>query len=160
MWFGWTQPSLGFPWWLNGKESACNAAACMRACYVALVVSPSLRPYGLTPARLLCLWDSPGKSTGVVFHALLQEILGTQRWNPCLLWLLHRRQILYHWATGGSPQCRRPGFNPWIRKFPWRREWLLTPVFLPEKAHGQRSLAGYCPWGCKRVGHNWATKQQ
>ena len=64
---------------------------------------------------------------------------------------------LSHW---GSPQCRRPGFNPWIRKFPWRREWLLTPVFLPEKAHGQRSLAGYCPWLCKRVGHNWATKQQ
>ena len=28
-----------------------------------------------------------------------------------------------------------------------------TPVFLPEKFHGQRSLAGYSPWGHKRVGH-------
>ena len=32
-----------------------------------------------------------------------------------------------------------------------------TPVFLPGKSHGQRSLAGYSPWGCKRVGHNEVT---
>ena len=36
----------------------------------------------------------------------------------------------------------------------WRREWLPTPVFLPGKSHGQRSLAGYHPWG-RRVGHDW-----
>ena len=35
------------------------------------------------------------------------------------------------------------------REDPWRREWLLTPVFLPGEFHGQRSLAGYRPWGCK-----------
>ena len=40
-------------------------------------------------------------------------------------------------------QCRRPGFNPWVRKIPWRREWLLTPVFFPGESHGQRSLVGY-----------------
>ena len=32
---------------------------------------------------------------------------------------------------------------------PWRREWQPAPVFLPGKFHGQRSLAGYSPWGCK-----------
>ena len=32
---------------------------------------------------------------------------------------------------------------------PWRRAWQLTPVFLPEEFHGQMSLAGYSPWGCK-----------
>ena len=32
---------------------------------------------------------------------------------------------------------------------PWRRKWQPTPVFLPEKSHGQRSLAGYSPTGCK-----------
>ena len=37
----------------------------------------------------------------------------------------------------------------WIRKIPWRREWLPTPVFLPGEFHGQRSLAGYSPWGHK-----------
>ena len=38
------------------------------------------------------------------------------------------------------------GFNLWVRKIPWRSEWLLTPLFLPGEFHGQRSLAGYSPW--------------
>ena len=38
-------------------------------------------------------------------------------------------------------------FDPWVRKIPWRREWQFPPVFLPGKSHGQRSLAGYSPWG-------------
>ena len=41
------------------------------------------------------------------------------------------------------PQHRRPGFNPWVGKIPWRRKWQPTPVFLPGESHGQRSLAGY-----------------
>ena len=32
---------------------------------------------------------------------------------------------------------------------PWRRKWQSTPVFLPGKSHGQRSLAGYSPWAHK-----------
>ena len=49
-------------------------------------------------------------------------------------------------------QCRkhkRSGFDPWVGKMPWRRKWQPTPVFLPGKFHGQRSLAGYSPWGHK-----------
>ena len=42
-------------------------------------------------------------------------------------------------------QCRRQGFDLWVRKIPWRRKWQPTPVFLPGKFHGQRSLAGYSP---------------
>ena len=49
-------------------------------------------------------------------------------------------------------QCRRPRFNPWVRKIPWRREWLSTPIFLPEKFHGQRSMAGYSSCGRKESG--------
>ena len=48
-------------------------------------------------------------------------------------------------------QCRRPGFNPWVGKIPWRRKWQPTPVFLSGKSHGQRSLAGYSPWGHKEL---------
>ena len=48
-------------------------------------------------------------------------------------------------------QCGRPGFDPWVRKIPWRREWQATPVFLPGKSHGWRSLAGPSPWGCKEL---------
>ena len=44
-------------------------------------------------------------------------------------------------------QCRRPGFDPWLWKIPWRRERQPTPVFLPREFHGQRNLVGYSPWG-------------
>ena len=40
-------------------------------------------------------------------------------------------------------------FSPWVGKMPWRREWQPTPVFLPGESHGQRSLVGYSPGGCK-----------
>ena len=56
-------------------------------------------------------------------------------------------------------QCTRPGFDPWVLKVPWRREWQLTPVFLPGKSHGQRSLLVYSPWGRKRAGYNLVAKQ-
>ena len=45
-------------------------------------------------------------------------------------------------------KCRRLRFDTWVRKIPWRRAWQPTPVSLPGKAHGQRSLVGYSPWGC------------
>ena len=41
------------------------------------------------------------------------------------------------------------GFDPWVGKIPLRKEWQPTPVFLPGEVHGQGSLAGYSPWGCK-----------
>ena len=39
--------------------------------------------------------------------------------------------------------------DPWVWNIPWRRELLPTPGFLPGESHGQRSLAGYSPWGCR-----------
>ena len=47
-------------------------------------------------------------------------------------------------------QCRRPGFDPWVGKIPWRRERLPTTVFWPREFHGQAM-------GSQRVRHNWAT---
>ena len=58
-------------------------------------------------------------------------------------------------GTGGKEStwqcrtCRRHGFGPWVRKIPWRRKWQPTPVFLPGESHGQGSLVGYSPRGCK-----------
>ena len=49
------------------------------------------------------------------------------------------------------PAVQETGLNPWVRKIPWRREWLPSPVFLPGEFHGQRSLAGYSPWGQKEL---------
>ena len=55
------------------------------------VMSDSLRPHGLSPARLLCPWNFPGKNTGVGYHLLLQGIFLTQGSNLCLLHFLHRQ---------------------------------------------------------------------
>ena len=61
---------------------------------------------------------------------------------------------LPRWHSGkeSACQCRRHkrwGFDPWGRKIPWRRKWQPTPIFLPGKFHGQRSMASYSPWGRK-----------
>ena len=58
-----------------------------------------------------------------------------------LSWWFRWKRICLHF--------RRPEFDPWVRKIPWRREWQPTPVFLPGELHGQRSLVGYISWGCK-----------
>ena len=41
--------------------------------------------------------------------------------------------------------------DPWVGKIPWRRAWQPTLVSLPGDSHGQRSLAGYRPWGHKEL---------
>ena len=45
--------------------------------------------------------------------------------------------------------ARDAGFDPCVRKIPWRRKWQPAPIFLPEESYGQRSLVGYSPWDCK-----------
>ena len=76
-----------------------------------------------------------------------------------------------YWSVGASskePACwcrsrERHRFDPWVGKIPWRRKWQPTPVFLLGETHGQRSLAGYSPWGCKesdtteRLNHHHTT---
>jgi len=60
---------------------------------------------------------------------------------------------------GGFPgdSVKNPAFSagdlghiPGLRKMPWRKEWLPTPVFLPGGFHGQRSLVGYSAWGLNK----------
>ena len=53
-------------------------------------------------------------------------------------------------TSGQEPACqyrRWRGFDPWVGKIPWRSAWQPTPAFLPGESRGQRSLAGYSPWG-------------
>ena len=54
-------------------------------------------------------------------------------------------------SDGKEPACNEGdmGSIPGLERFPWRREWQPTPVFLAGKSHGQRSLVGYSPWGRK-----------
>ena len=53
-------------------------------------------------------------------------------------------------SRGKEPACNgetQVGSLDW--EDPWRREWLPTPISLPGKFHGQRSLVEYSPWGLK-----------
>ena len=52
-------------------------------------------------------------------------------------------------------QCRRHGFDPWVVNIPWWRKWQHTPVFLPRKSHGQRSLGGHSSWDHKDLDMTW-----
>ena len=58
---------------------------------------------------------------------------------------------LPRWLSGeeSACQCTRHGLDPWVRKIPWRRKGEPSPVILPGKFHGPRSLAGYSPWDCR-----------
>ena len=70
---------------------------------------------------------------------------------------------LPRWQSGKEStsqcRCRRHRFNPWVRKISWRRKWQPTPVFLPGKSQGQRSLAGYSPWGPKESDMTYHKKE-
>ena len=80
-------------------------------------------------------------------HGVSKSQTGLSNWTEPN-WGLPRQ----HSGREFACQCRwhkRGGFNPWVRKIPWRRKWQPTPVFLPGESHGQMSLEGYCPWGCK-----------
>ena len=86
-------------------------------------LSNAVWPYRLQLTRLLCLWDSPGKNTGVGCHALLQGIFPTQGLNLCLL---HCRQILLTAEPPGKPLV------PWSGIRPVPLQWkygVLTPDF-------------------------------
>ena len=58
---------------------------------------------------------------------------------------------LPRWHSAKEPAClcKKHSFDPWVRTIPWSRKWPPTPVFLPGKLHGQRSLVDYSPGGLK-----------
>ena len=67
--------------------------------------------------------------------------LGTS-WNPWRNYCTVLMTSLVAQMVSVCLQCGRPRFNPWVGKIPWRRKWQSTPILLPGKSHGQRSLVG------------------
>ena len=105
----------------------------------------------------------PSKSICCCCHFLFHEAhLRCCKWQTFILFLW--MSIVYIWSFPGDsvvknqlPKAGDSGFDPWVRNIPWRRNWRPTPVFLPGKSHGLRSLAGY---GVIRVRHDLVTKHQ
>ena len=101
------------------------------------------------------VWVGSGSWWWTGNTGMLQS-MGSQRvghdWETELNWLKCEAEGFPGGTSGkeSAPQCRRHGFDPWVRKIPWSRKWQPTPVFLPGKSHGQRSLVGYSLWIIKQ----------
>ena len=91
------------------------------------------------------------RSNLVIWRGMPHPRHGQPKWADCCF---HIKSLSFCFSGGSVVKkppanegdylpCRRPGFDPWVGRIPWRREWLSTPVFLPGESHGQRSLAGY-----------------
>ena len=101
---------------------------------------------GLNPHILHCNVDSeptrpPGKSPA--------HCLPVNQSFPLLLPMRESQVVLVVKNLPANAGDKRLGFSPWVGKAPWRKARQPTPVFLPGKSHGQRSLAG-----SQRVGHD------
>ena len=77
------------------------------------------------------------------------------KWNKSQQQERNCREYIYRHVPFFRLQCRRCGLDPWVRKIPWRKR-PLTPVFLPGKSHGQRSLVGCSPGVAKS--RTWLTE--
>ena len=66
-------------------------------------------------------------------------------------YMLRRASLVAH-TVKNLPSVQETWIWSLVGKIPWRREWLPIPVLLPRQSRGQRSLAGYSPWGCKKSG--------
>ena len=124
------------------------------------VMSDSLWPHGLySPC------NSPGQNTGVVAFSFSKGSSQPRDWTQVsrtagggglfINWALWEALVLVKNLSANAENLRDEGSNPGqedtlrIRKIPQRRTWQPTLVLLPGESHGQRSLAGYCPYRCK-----------
>ena len=91
------------------------------------------------------VWKQTLKFYSIYIYIYTYHFLAFWQRSSVVVWGLPRR----HSSKEFTCQCKRCSVDPWVRKIPWNRIWHPTPVFLPGKFHGQRSLVGYSPWGHK-----------
>ena len=118
------------------------------------------RDWGWTPLAALKLLPAPSLPTPPHTHSfllfagrhLIMDIsLSLPKVKVALATRCRNGLLVGHGSEGKESclQCRRPRFDPWVGKILGIKEQVPTPVFLPGESHGQRSLAGYSPWGHK-----------
>ena len=69
--------------------------------------------------------------------------------SPTYWGFIRKLASLVAQSVKNRPAVQETKIRSLVGKIPWRRKWHTTPVFLPGELYGQRSLAGYSPWGCK-----------
>ena len=107
-----------------------------------------------TVTRLKRLSSSSSSSSSTSSSSLLTELgyklYKTQLTQVISFIVLHLGSVV-KCPPAMQETCKRCRFDSWLRKIPWRRKWQPTPVFLPGKSQGQKSLVGYSPWGRKEL---------
>ena len=117
-------------------------------------------------SQFICALASLSKGLGLGLQSLLCTKAGGKPCFHCeeqrfwlqkagLLWPaghIHNNRDFPSGSAGNEPvcqcrRCKKRRFNPWVGKIPWSRKRQATPVFLPGKSHGRRSLVGCIPWG-------------
>ena len=124
------------------------------------------------PTEISCMLNKAGdlevsilwwSRNGTLFeHRAIRSVKGLQEGTWDVRLSLNKVKITYlqihTWASQVVPVVEnlparaedvRDGFDPWVKKIPWKRAWQCTPVILPGESHGQRSLKGSGPWGWK-----------
>ena len=94
--------------------------------------------------------DGITDSMGMSLSKLQEMMKDRKAWRTTVHGVTKSRIWLSNWTTPvpGAQWLRiclpvqETWVNPWVGKIPWRRKWQPTPVFLPGKSHGQRSLEG------------------
>ena len=128
----------GSPGGSDGRESVCNAG---------------------DPGSIPGLGRSPGEGhSNPLQYSCLVISMDRGAWWATVHGVLNLQDytvISFPGDTSGKEHLcqgrkwKTRGFDPWVRKIPWRRTRQPTPAFLPGESHGQRSLVGYSPRGCK-----------
>ena len=138
------------------KHHTSKASILRRSAFFTVQLSHPYMTTGKTIA--LTRWTFVGKVTSLPFNMLSRLVITFLPRSKRLLisWLQSPSAVILEpkmsfpcSSVGKESACRRPGFDSWLGKIPWRRKWQPTPVFLLQESHGQRSLAGYSPWGHK-----------
>ena len=109
-------------------------------------MSDSVRPHRRQPTRLPRPWDSPGKKTCVCPWCYLL-VVSPINGNLLLLGVVKATSRSCLLPAGHVECCSRTLYFGHVRSPVRRRQWQLSPVLLPGKSHGRRSLVGCSPWG-------------
>ena len=153
--------------WLRGQQPGSDPALCGTPCLVqslSVTILKVLLIYEQVPCIFIFLWIRQITSLALPFgNTFLARCLPVEKEKRVIniKFATFATIISFGWgfpsgSDGKESACiagatRDTGQDPWVGKIPWRKAWQPNPVFLPGKSHGQRSLAGYSPWGHKEL---------